>query len=122
MAEVSGGGSICRMRKVFIHSYDSIISIENLLLAWQEFLKGKKNRKDVQEFEQRLMKNIVELHLDLKEKTYKHSEYQALISQTQNLEIFIKLRLEIDYFITLFIEFFIHFLIKFLLVIHILAD
>lgn len=77
MAEVSGGGSICRMRKVFIHSYDSIISIENLLLAWQEFLKGKKNRKDVQEFEQRLMKNIVELHLDLKEKTYKHSEYQA---------------------------------------------
>jgi RNA-directed DNA polymerase len=66
-----------RMRKVFIHSYDSIISIENLLLAWQEFLKGKKNRKDVQEFEQRLMKNIVELHLDLKNKAYNHSEYEA---------------------------------------------
>jgi len=65
------------MRKIFIHSYHSIISIENLLLAWQEFLKGKKNRKDVQEFEQRLMENTIDLHNDLRDGNYRHSEYQA---------------------------------------------
>jgi len=64
------------VRNIFIHKYNDIISVENLLLAWQEFLKGKKSRKDVQEFQLHLMKNIFELHLDLKNKNYKHSKYQ----------------------------------------------
>lgn len=51
--------------------------MENLLEAWQEFLKGKRNRKDVQEFELNLMANILDLHRELKNKTYKHSDYHA---------------------------------------------
>lgn len=59
------------------HTYHDIISIDNLLKAWKEFVKGKRKRKDVQEFEQNLMGNIISLHEDLDNKTYKHSEYEA---------------------------------------------
>src|SRR3989338_5429506 len=62
--------------KQFIHTYDNIITLEKLLLAWQEFLPGKKSRKDVMEFQARLMDNILELHKDLENKTYKHGGYQ----------------------------------------------
>ncbi len=58
-------------------SYEEIISIENLLSAWKEFLVGKKNRKDVQEFQLRIMDNILLLHSDLKNKTYVHGGYEA---------------------------------------------
>ena len=60
-----------------IHTYDNIISLENLLEAWQEFLKGKRKRKDVQEFQLNLMDNIFSLHNELKNKTYKHGPYHA---------------------------------------------
>lgn len=60
-----------------IHGYDHIISMENLLEAWKEFRIGKKSRKDVQEFELYLMKNILSLHQDLASKTYRHSKYEA---------------------------------------------
>lgn len=59
------------------HSYESIISLENLLEAWREFVRGKRKRKDVQEFELRLMDNVLALHRDLREKTYSHSDYEA---------------------------------------------
>jgi RNA-directed DNA polymerase len=59
------------------HKFEDIISVENLLLAWGEFIKGKKNKKDVQEFSLRLMDNIFDLHFDLANLTYKHSAYQA---------------------------------------------
>ncbi len=58
-------------------TFEEIISLENLLLAWKEFIVGKKSRKDVQEFEQCLMKNIISLHTDLKNKTYIHGGYYA---------------------------------------------
>lgn len=61
----------------FIHSYQHIISTENLLEAWREFVNGKRSRKDVQIFERNLMENILSLHWDLTEKTYRHSEYKA---------------------------------------------
>ena len=60
-----------------VHEYDSIISIENLLVSWREFLPGKRKRTDVQEFEKELFANIHELHTDLKNKTYVHNTYQA---------------------------------------------
>src|SRR3990172_9953399 len=63
--------------KQFIHTYDSTITIEKLLKAWQEFLRDKKNRKDVILFQAKLMDNIFDLHNDLKNKTYKHGEYIA---------------------------------------------
>jgi len=60
-----------------IHKYEHIISLENLLEAWKEFLNGKRARKDVQIFERNLMGNIIALHQDLVTKTYNHSPYQA---------------------------------------------
>ncbi len=63
--------------KRFIHTYDDIISVENLLEAWREFIKGKRNRKDVQEFQLNLMDNIFALHNDIKNKTYHHGPYHA---------------------------------------------
>jgi len=61
----------------FIHTYQYIISIENLLEAWQEFIAGKRSRADVQAFEIHLMGNIIALHNDLAAKKYKHSSYKA---------------------------------------------
>lgn len=51
--------------------------MDNLLLAWKEFIKGKRNREDVQEFSLSLMDNILSLNQDLSNHTYKHGEYQA---------------------------------------------
>jgi retron-type reverse transcriptase len=61
----------------FQYTYNDIISFDNLLLAWKEFVHGKKSRKDVQEFERNLMANIISLHNDLVAKTYSHLPYQA---------------------------------------------
>lgn len=55
--------------------YENIISLENLLLAWEEFLRGKRQKKDIQEFSLNLMANIISLHEDLKNSTYKHGSY-----------------------------------------------
>jgi len=51
--------------------------MENLLASWQEFLRGKRKRKDVAEFSVEFMDNISELHLELMEKTYRHGGYHA---------------------------------------------
>ena len=59
------------------HVYHDIISVDNLLAAWREFLKNKRGRKDVQEFSTRLMDNILALNRDLANKTYRHGGYTA---------------------------------------------
>lgn len=51
--------------------------MDNLLEAWQEFLPGKRNRKDVQEFRANLMDNILKLHHDLVYHKYEHGGYKA---------------------------------------------
>lgn len=61
----------------FSHSFEEIISLENLLEAWGEFVCGKRKRKDVQEFEKNLMSNLIILHKDLATSVYKHSNYTA---------------------------------------------
>jgi len=61
----------------FHNTYDHIISLENLLISWQEFLRGKRKRKDVAEFSVHLMDNIYALHEELKTKTYAHGSYEA---------------------------------------------
>lgn len=58
------------------HKFENIVSIDNLLFAWEEFLRGKRNKKDVQEFEFKLMDNIISLHRDLVNFTYRHNGYQ----------------------------------------------
>ena len=61
----------------FPYIYDDIISLENLLGAWKEFVKGKRKKPDVQEFSLCLMDNIISLHEDLRRKVYRHGDYQA---------------------------------------------
>ncbi len=51
--------------------------MENLLAAWREFIRGKRKKQDVQEFQYKLMDNILALHRDLREGTYKHGGYKA---------------------------------------------
>jgi len=65
------------MNKKFSENYKTIISLNNLMKAWKEFLSGKKNKDDVQNFQMRLMDNIIALHSDLNNLTYKHGGYQA---------------------------------------------
>jgi retron-type reverse transcriptase len=64
------------MKIVLQHKYEDLVSIDNLLLAWQEFVKGKRNKPDVQEFQLRLMDNILSLHKDLINFNYKHGVYR----------------------------------------------
>jgi len=58
------------------HDFEEITSVENLLEAWREFVRGKRGKPDVQEFFLRLMDNIFLLHNDLRNHTYKHGAYQ----------------------------------------------
>jgi len=64
------------MKTQLVHKFEDIISIENLLLAWQEFIKGKRNKPDVQLFASALIDNILQLHYELANKTYKHGGYK----------------------------------------------
>ncbi len=57
--------------------FEEIISVENLLEAWREFLNGKRNKLDVQEFSMRLMDNIFALRACLVNRTYRHGGYFA---------------------------------------------
>ncbi|MSR85744.1 hypothetical protein EXS71_04925 [Candidatus Uhrbacteria bacterium] len=57
------------------HGYDDIISFENLLISWKEFLKGKRKRQDVAKFFLQFSDNILLLHEELKNKTYCHGSY-----------------------------------------------
>ncbi|MCE9585413.1 RNA-dependent DNA polymerase [Candidatus Nomurabacteria bacterium] len=59
------------------HTYNNIISVENLLASWREFSRDKKKRKDVVLFSVNLMDNIYSLHNELKNKKYAHSKYEA---------------------------------------------
>ena len=67
------GGSLQRIQ--FTHTYEDIISVENLLAAWKEFKREKSKRPDVLEFERYLMRNILSLHNDLATGTYRHGGY-----------------------------------------------
>jgi len=58
-------------------TFDSIISLENLLISWQEFLKGKRKRPDVIKFSLKFMDNILALHRSLVDKKYNHGKYFA---------------------------------------------
>lgn len=59
------------------HTYNNIISVENLLTAWREFQRDKKKRKDVEQFSVHLTDNILKLHHELVNRTYQHGSYQA---------------------------------------------
>ena len=66
----SGGGS--RTQSVF----HEVISVSNLLIAWNEFKKGKRKKSDVVEFEFHLEENLFRLHDELRKKIYSHGPYE----------------------------------------------
>lgn len=66
--------------KIVLHDcFSEIVSVDNLLEAWKEFEKGKKNKPDVQEFSLKLMDNILSLHRDLSQGKYRHGGYKSFV-------------------------------------------
>lgn len=65
------------MRTQLKVTFEQIISFENLLEAWQEFIRGKRNKQDVQFFGLHLMDHLAVLHHDLAHQTYQHGSYHA---------------------------------------------
>jgi len=73
-----GGKTRSVMGKIQLsHNYEKIISVENLVEAWKEFVCGKRAKRDVQEFSLQLMNNIFELHDELVDGRYVHGGYHA---------------------------------------------
>jgi len=58
-----------------------ITSLESLFDSWRLFRLGKSLRRDVQEFERNLEKNVFQLHRDLVGKKYKHAAYSSFFIQ-----------------------------------------
>ena len=63
--------------KKFNRTYNNIITIKNLLGAWEAFLSGKKKKPDVIIFQARLMDNIFALRRELIARTYEHQPYHS---------------------------------------------
>lgn len=63
--------------KTYNNLFKKIVEAENLFLAWDEFKKGKTSKKDVLAFEWELEKNIINLSLELQNKTYRHGKYRS---------------------------------------------
>ena len=63
------------MKKLFSVTFEEVVSMENLCEAWQEFIRGKRKKKDVQEFMLRLGDEIADLHADLVSGQYTHGQY-----------------------------------------------
>lgn len=56
--------------------YGEITKFENILNAWNKFRKGKKNKRDVLEFEYQLEENLFSLQRQLIQKAYQHQGYK----------------------------------------------
>jgi RNA-directed DNA polymerase len=65
------------MKKEMIGGFEKIAATENLLEAWREFLPGKRGKRDVQEYQLRLMDNILSLRADILNGVYRHGGYHA---------------------------------------------
>ncbi|MDP2593850.1 MAG: reverse transcriptase domain-containing protein [bacterium] len=65
------------MRSQLKTTFEDIASMDNLLEAWGEFIKGKRSKKDVQAFGLHLMDNLMDLHYDLVHRSYQHGPYHA---------------------------------------------
>lgn len=57
--------------------FEDIISADNLLSAWQDFVRGKRHKADVQLFSRNLIENILSLRSELANGAYKHGGYHA---------------------------------------------
>ncbi len=65
------------MKIQLVHKFEEIISVENLLIVWKEFIKDKKNRLDTQKFSLNLINNILPLNNELVKEIYRHGGYES---------------------------------------------
>jgi len=80
---LSGGGG--RNNRVCHSLFNEIISLDNLVLAWQEFKRGKSSKRDVQTFQYSLENNLWQLHADLQSNEYRHGHYTSFYVQDPKL-------------------------------------
>lgn len=59
-----------------MHSYEHIISFENVLKAWREFSRDKRRQKEVVEFSLHLLDEVLRLQRELYERRYRHGLYR----------------------------------------------
>ncbi len=64
------------MKVQLCHTFEDLASLENLFLAWQEFLVDKKKTKEIILFSRNLIDNIYHLHEDLISLKYTHGGYK----------------------------------------------
>jgi retron-type reverse transcriptase len=74
---VSLGGRI--LGKNCNTQYDDVVTFENLLKAWNDFVCGKRKREDVNEFAQHLSDNLFDVLFELKNERYVHGQYDEYI-------------------------------------------
>ncbi len=67
------------MMKSYNNLYKEIISLENLILAWQKARKGKTAKDYVIEFENNLFNNLLYLHYELKNQIYRPLPLETFI-------------------------------------------
>ncbi len=63
------------MKKCTVN-YEDVICWENLCAAWEEFVKGKRKKRDVQEFALHLADEMLALHGDFIDDVYIHGPYR----------------------------------------------
>lgn len=56
--------------------FNRVASLENLFVAWREFRRGKRKKRDVVNFEYKLEENILQLHALLLSGMYLHGPYR----------------------------------------------
>jgi len=59
--------------------YEKLSSMGNLILAWRKARKGKTRSYDVIRFEENIEKNLLQLHYELKNKTYIPREMKTFV-------------------------------------------
>lgn len=64
------------LRKKFELSFDELVTKENLYRAWNDFVRSKRKRVDVNNFSILLADNLFELHDDLLSGKYQHGAYE----------------------------------------------
>lgn len=57
--------------------FHDIVSVSNLLAAWNEFKRGKRKKRDIALFELALEENLFALHQELTGRTYAHAPYSG---------------------------------------------
>jgi retron-type reverse transcriptase len=65
--------------KTYKNLYSKIYSMGNLILAWRKARKGKTRRAYVIKFEKNTEKNLLQLHYELKDKTYRPLSLKTFI-------------------------------------------